>query len=199
MGHAPVGVPGRHRQWLDGDRAGGGHPLDQAVGPVLVHEEPDGPAVHPKDRPTELQVVVDGVQEQAVAAEGHDDVAVAGVDQVVAGGELGLGRPGLDRVRRHTGDAGLGGNPGHGASCQRRSARRRRNVRSGFCSRRAISPGAWFPRRIASRGRGPPPPALIALPAGAGRTERLPETRADNLRGSSEMSCNQGRSAACDP
>jgi hypothetical protein len=37
-------------------------------------------------------VLVDGVEEQTVAAKGHDDVAVAGVDQVVAGGELGLGR-----------------------------------------------------------------------------------------------------------
>ena len=33
---------------------------------------------------------MDGVEQQAVAAEGHDDVAVAGVDQVVAGRELGL-------------------------------------------------------------------------------------------------------------
>ena len=33
------------------------------------------------------------VEEQAVAAQGHDDVAVVGVDQVVASGELGLGRP----------------------------------------------------------------------------------------------------------
>jgi hypothetical protein len=35
-------------------------------------------------------VLVDGVEQQAVAAEGHDDVAVAGVDQVVAGREVGL-------------------------------------------------------------------------------------------------------------
>jgi hypothetical protein len=87
----PVGVSGRHRQWLDGDRRGGGDPLDQAIWPVLVHQEPDGPAVHPKHRPTELQVVVDGMEEQAVAAQGHDDVALVGVDQVVASGEFGLG------------------------------------------------------------------------------------------------------------
>ena len=54
------------------------------------------------------------VEEQAVTAEGHDDVALLGVHQVVAGGELGLGRPGLDRFRCHTGDAGLGDNRGHG-------------------------------------------------------------------------------------
>ena len=66
--------------------------FNQAVRPVLVHEESDRPTVHAKDRPTELEVVVDGVEEQAVAAEGHDDVAVVGVDQVVAGRELRHGR-----------------------------------------------------------------------------------------------------------
>jgi hypothetical protein len=84
---------------LDGDRGGRGDAFKQGVGPVLVREESDGPAVHPKDRPTQLQVLVDGVEEQAVAAEGHDDVAVARVDQVVAGREVGLGRTRCCRAR----------------------------------------------------------------------------------------------------
>jgi hypothetical protein len=111
---ASVGVGRRQPQRMDGDRAGGGNACNQVVGPVLVHEESNGPAVHAKDRPTELEVLVDGVQEQAVAAEGHDDLAVAGVDQLVAGRELGLGRPRRCRARRHAGDARLGYIPGQG-------------------------------------------------------------------------------------
>jgi hypothetical protein len=108
VGQAPVGVAGHHRQWLDGYRRGSGDALNQVVGPVLVHEESDGAAVHPKHRPSELEVVVDGMEEQAVAAQGHDDVALVGL----------------------TGDAGLGDNRGHGLTCQSRSARQRRRLRS---------------------------------------------------------------------
>jgi hypothetical protein len=128
-----------HPQPVDGDRAGGGDACHQVVGPVLVGEEADGPAVHAKDRPAELEVVVDGVQEQAVAAEGHDDLAVAGVDQVVAGGEVGLGRAGCRRARRQAGDARLGCNAGHGTTIrQRRSASRGR-----ACANDAGLPCHW--------------------------------------------------------
>jgi hypothetical protein len=112
---APVGVGRGHAQRVDGDRGGRTNAFKQAVGSVLVHEEADGPAVHAKDGPAEPQVLVDGVQQQAVAAEGHDDVAVAGVDQLVAGRQVGLGRARRRRVRRDAGDARLGPDPGHDA------------------------------------------------------------------------------------
>jgi transposase-like protein len=117
--HAPVGIGGRQPQRVNGERGGGANAFKQAVGPVLVHEESDGAAVHAKDRPAELQVLVDRVEQEAVAAEGHDDLAVVGVDQVIAGREFGLGRARRRRARRHAGDARFGRDPGHGAALLR--------------------------------------------------------------------------------
>jgi hypothetical protein len=45
----------------------------------VVHEEADGSAVHAEDRPTELEVLVDGVEEQAVTAELDTTQAMRGV------------------------------------------------------------------------------------------------------------------------
>jgi hypothetical protein len=131
VGAASVGVGRGHPQRVDGDRGGRGDAFKQAVWPVLVREESDRPAVHPKDRPTELQVLMDRMEEQAVAAEGHDDLAVAGVDQVVAGGEVGLGCAGCCRAGRDAGDARPGRDRGHEAIRRDRSASRRPEVWSG--------------------------------------------------------------------
>jgi hypothetical protein len=149
---APVAVGRRHPQRVNDDRGGGGNAFNQVVWPVLVHEESDGPAVHPKDRPTELEVLVDCVEEQAVAAEGHDNVAVAGVDQIVAGGEFGLGRaPGLSSTPRRRCVAWMQPRTWRYPLTSSSESTPGRWV--GFCSGRGSSPGSRRPRRgISSRG-----------------------------------------------
>src|SRR4029453_14995806 len=48
---APVGGGRCHPQRVHGDRGGRDDAFEQAVEPVLVGEESEGPAVHAKDRP----------------------------------------------------------------------------------------------------------------------------------------------------
>jgi hypothetical protein len=89
---------------VHGDRRGRGDPRREVVEPVLVHQEADRAAVHAEDRPSVLELLVDRMQQQAIAAEGHDHRRVLGLDQLVAGDELGERGLCPRRARRHARD-----------------------------------------------------------------------------------------------
>src|SRR5262249_47026642 len=84
----------------------------QSVLAVFVHEEADGAAVHAVDRLACVHELVQGLQHQAVAAEGDDDVGFLRGRIAVATNESVPRRFGLGRQARHEGDPVTGGHVG---------------------------------------------------------------------------------------
>jgi len=85
-----LGVDGDHGQGMDHGPLGGADPLQEVVLAVLVHQKPDGAAVHAVDRLSVGQRAVQRLEHEAVAAQGHDDLGpVPGIaiarDQSFAG------------------------------------------------------------------------------------------------------------------
>src|SRR2546426_517162 len=73
------------------------------IGVKLVHENPDGAAVHAVDRLARLHEPVQGLQHEPVAAERDDDLGVFGRHVAIAGGEP-FER--VTRLRDRAGDEG---------------------------------------------------------------------------------------------
>ncbi len=86
--------PGVHLQRMDDGATGGGDPLQQAVLLVVVHQEADRAPVHAVDGRPAGQVGVQGLQHEAVAAQGHDDIGLCVCDRAVALGQPRRARPG---------------------------------------------------------------------------------------------------------
>ncbi len=115
-----VGGCGGHGQRMDDRLFRRTDPLDQPLFLELVHEEADRTAVHPVDRLGLGLGAVQGLQHEAVAAQGDDHIRISLGDHAVAGLQLGEGGPGF---RAFAGDEGQSrGGGGHGPS--KREARR---------------------------------------------------------------------------
>jgi hypothetical protein len=105
--HVAGGADRGDGQRVHGDRRGRRDPRREVAEPVLVHQEPDRPAVHAEDRPAELELLVDRVQQQPVTAEGDDHRRLLRLDRPVAGHELGARGLRPLGARRHEGDPGF--------------------------------------------------------------------------------------------
>jgi hypothetical protein len=92
---------------VDHGPLGGVDPLQQVVLAVLVHQEADRAAVHAVDRRLALQGVVQGLQHEAVAAQGHDHLGAVFADVAVAGLQA------LHRLLRLGAVTGLEGQTSH--------------------------------------------------------------------------------------
>jgi len=66
-----LGVDGDHGQGMDHGPLGGADPLQEVVLAVLVHQKPDGAAVHAVDRLSVGQRAVQRLEHEAVAADDH--------------------------------------------------------------------------------------------------------------------------------
>jgi hypothetical protein len=102
-----VGVDGDHGQRVDHRPFGGVDPGQQVVLAVLVHQEADRAAVHAVDRGLALQGVVQGLQHEAVAAEGDDHLRGFVADLAIAGDQP------FARFLRLGAVTGLEGQAGH--------------------------------------------------------------------------------------
>ena len=123
LGPADVARP--HHERMDDRGEGGSEPLPKAVFGIIVHQKPDRTAIHAVDRLRRVDRAVEGLQHQAVAAEGDDDVSLLGRNVAIkpdqrlqrlvgflrAGGDKG-DRPGRDVVLR-----GRNGPASRSASC----------------------------------------------------------------------------------
>jgi len=87
------------------DPGGGADPLDETVGLEPVQQEPHRPAIHPENRSHRLAVTMHDMQQEPVAAEGDQHVAVVGMHPVVSILDLREGHLGLVGVRADTAQA----------------------------------------------------------------------------------------------
>jgi len=76
MGFART-VGGDHRQRVDAADFGVRQALVQVIFAVLVHKEADRPAIHAEDRDVVVHVAMEGLEHQAVAAEGDNGIGLA--------------------------------------------------------------------------------------------------------------------------
>ncbi len=97
---------GRHGEGMDDRLLGSPHALDQPLLDVVVHQETDRSAVHAVDRMVEQQGLVQGLQHEAVAAQGDDHVGVRQRSAAIAGLEALERFLGLGAVARDEGEAG---------------------------------------------------------------------------------------------
>jgi hypothetical protein len=95
-GHGP------HGKRMHVDPGGGADPFDETVGLEAVQQEPHRPAVHPENRSHRFAVTMHDMQQEPVAAEGDQHVAVVGMHPVVSVLDLREGQPGLVGVRADT-------------------------------------------------------------------------------------------------
>src|SRR5258708_17695439 len=96
-------------------RHGAREALAQALGLVAVHEEADAAAMHAVDGQSQLEIAVQRLQHEAIAAERDDDAGVLGRRVAVERREL--GERGLGG-RRVAGDEGYGVGLGQGRGAQ---------------------------------------------------------------------------------
>ena len=78
----------RHCQRVQCHRLGAGEPLHQPVRPELVHQEADRAAMHAVDRHMTVEIAVQRLEHEAVAAERDDNIGVLGRARLVAPGQL---------------------------------------------------------------------------------------------------------------
>ena len=101
---APVRVDGAHGERMDDVDLGAREPAAQVVLAIVVHQEADRAAVHAVDRHAVVQVPVQRLQHQAVAAERDDGVGRLGIGIAVGVGEPLQRRARLRHVARDEGD-----------------------------------------------------------------------------------------------
>ncbi len=103
--HLARPVHRRHGQGIDDRFFGRSDPLDQAVFLEVVHQEADRAEVHAVDRTVQSQGPVQGIQHEAVAAQGDDDVGVGEVRLAVAGLQASERLLGVGPIARDEGEA----------------------------------------------------------------------------------------------
>jgi hypothetical protein len=119
-----LGVHRVHDQGVDHGALGRVDPVEEGVLAVLVHQEAHRAAVHAVDRPAALQVLVQGLEHEAVAAESDDDLGLVRAGLAIARDQ---GLLGLLRFRAVAGGEGQPGDEGfrleHGAAKVRETGR----------------------------------------------------------------------------
>ena len=113
-----VDVGGAHLQRIDQRLPRRREACMQLVRRELVHQEPDGAAMHAVDRLAQTQVAVQGLEHEAVTAQRHDDVGLAGRRVAVACLQRSQLRLYLGRAAGKKGDAGGHGHRGLHEGCR---------------------------------------------------------------------------------
>ena len=110
---------------MDAHRRGAGDALGEAVGGVAVHEKADAAAMHAEDRHAALQVAVQRLQHEAVAAQGDDEIGGLGRRHAIKTLQLRQRLLRLRRIARHEGYAGKRAHSGAAAAGRPRMLTRR--------------------------------------------------------------------------